>query len=160
MKFKAVLAVTFLLAGLAGAIGYATQSAKPAQGTLSMVVYKTPTCGCCSIWVEHMRSNGFTVDARDVSQQELNAIKAKHLVPASLHSCHTGLVNGYAIEGHIPAAEVRRFVTAKPAAAGLAVPGMPLGSPGMEAPGAKPRPYTVLTFDRQGKTEVFATIQP
>lgn len=161
MTAKTSLLAALIVAGFAGAIGYATQSPKAAQDNLNIVVYKTPTCGCCSIWVEHMRKNGFTVDARDVSHEELSAIKAKHHVPASLQSCHTGIVNGYAIEGHIPAAEIRRFLSAKPAAAGIAVPGMPLGSPGMDGPpGAKLRPYTVLSFDREGKTDVFATIQP
>lgn len=160
MNVKTSLLAAVFLAGLAGAIVYATQSQKPAQDTLSMVVYKTPTCGCCSVWVEYMRKAGFRIDARDVTQAELDAVKAKHHMPASVYSCHTGLIGGYAIEGHIPAAEVRRFLTAKPAVAGLAVPGMPIGSPGMEVPGAKARPYTVLTFDRQGRTEVFATVQP
>jgi hypothetical protein len=164
MNSSGILVAALCVVGLTGAAVYVAQAERQPAGQASsptaMVVYKTPTCGCCSLWVEHMRKAGFEVDARDVTQTELDAIKAKHNVPASMQSCHTGLIGGYAIEGHIPAAEVRRFLTEKPAVAGLAVPGMPLGSPGMEVPGAKARPYSVLTFDRDGRTQVFATVQP
>jgi hypothetical protein len=128
--------------------------------TMVMEVYKTPTCGCCSLWVDHMRAAGYDVTAKDVTQAELDSVKAKHGVPAEMASCHTGLIDGYAIEGHIPAREVTRFLKERPAVAGLAVPGMPIGSPGMEVPGTRPRPYTVLTFDRAGQTKVFATVTP
>jgi hypothetical protein len=142
-----------------------TQQADEAPGLQSasrvMEVYKTPTCGCCTLWVEHMQAAGFTVTAYDVSHAELDTVRARHGVPQPMYSCHTGLIDGYVIEGHIPAAEVARFLKQPPAgAAGLAVPGMPLGSPGMEVPGVQPRPYTVMTFDRQGRTEVFATVRP
>lgn len=162
MKFSGVLAILCAL-GLTGLVAYGVQAQRQpsaAAARAKMVVYKTPTCGCCSKWVDHMRAAGFEVEARDVTQSELNDVKTKHLVPASMASCHTGLIDGYAIEGHIPAAQVRKFLDEKPAVAGLAVPGMPLGSPGMEVAGVKPRPYSVLTFDREGRTQVYATVQP
>jgi hypothetical protein len=152
----AAIALAIIAAGV-----YAVQAQRhaPPQSRV-MEVYKTPTCGCCSLWVDHMRAAGFEVTARDVTQAELEALKAKHRVPESVHSCHTGLIDGYVIEGHIPASEVSKFLKARPAAAGLAVPGMPIGSPGMEVPGTRARPYTVLTFDRNGQTQVFSTVQP
>lgn len=120
-----------------------------------MAVYKTPTCGCCAKWVDHMRQNGFTVHVTDLN--DLTSIKGKHGVPARLQSCHTGVVNGYVVEGHVPAADVKRMLNDKPAVVGLTVPGMPAGSPGMEVPGITPPPYNVLTFDKAGATKIFAT---
>ena len=117
-------------------------------------VFKTPTCGCCSEWVEHMRASGFTVRATNLD--DLTEVKKKHRVPDQAQSCHTGLVNGYVIEGHVPAADVHRLLRERPAIAGVAVPGMPLGSPGMDFEGVKPQPYNVMSFDTQGATRVFA----
>ena len=125
-----------------------------------MDVYKTPTCGCCSKWVDHMRAAKFQARVTDMKQAELDKIKAKHGIPVRFHSCHTALVGGYIVEGHIPAAEVKRLLKEKPAVAGIAVPGMPIGSPGMEVPGSRPRPYDVLAFDKQGRAQVFATVKP
>ncbi|CAN5429247.1 DUF411 domain-containing protein [soil metagenome] len=157
-----ILALTLGVIGVVAGGAYAVHAQRqPAQPhVLAMDVYKTPTCGCCTKWVDHMRAAGFQVTARDVSQAELDTLKAKHGVPPAMHSCHTGLIDGYAIEGHIPAREVLRFLKERPAVAGLAVPGMPLGSPGMEVPGVTPRPYTVMTFDRAGQTQVFSTVKP
>jgi hypothetical protein len=90
-------------------------------------------------------------------RDDIDPIKAKHAVPPSLEGCHTALVDGYVVEGHVPAASIRRLLKERPAVAGLAVPGMPAGSPGMESPGQKPERYNVLTFDRRGKTAVFET---
>jgi hypothetical protein len=123
-------------------------------------VFKTPTCGCCSKWVDHMKAAGFAVRFVDMPQAELDKVKAKHGVPAGAHSCHTALVGGYVVEGHIPAGEVKRLLKERPKVAGLAVPGMPMGSPGMEVPGGQPRPYQVLSFDKQGKTQVFSIQKP
>ena len=125
------------------------------QPTPMLSVFKTPTCGCCSKWVDHMRQNGFNVHVTDLN--DLSAIKTKHGVPPRLQSCHTGVVNGYVIEGHIPAADVKRLIKDKPAVAGLAVPGMPAGSPGMEVPGITAPAFQVLSFDKAGATKVFAT---
>ena len=117
-------------------------------------VFKSPTCGCCSQWIDHMRANGFTV--RATNRDDMTAVKASHRVPDQVQSCHTGVVDGYVIEGHVPAADVHRLLKERPAVAGVAVPGMPIGSPGMEVEGAKAQPYNVMSFDTQGVTRVFA----
>jgi hypothetical protein len=115
-------------------------------------VYKTATCGCCKIWIEHLEAHGFKVNAHDVASP--SDWREKFGIPAEYGSCHTGMVNGYAIEGHVPAKEIKRLLAAKPKARGLAVPGMPLGSPGMEGP--RKDPYDVLLVKPDGKTSVFA----
>lgn len=118
-------------------------------------VYKTPTCGCCSKWVEHLRANGFTVRTTDM--ESTGPVQGRHRVPPEVRSCHTALVNGYIVEGHVPAAEVKRLLKERPPIAGIAVAGMPVGSPGMEVPGTDAQPYYVISFDRAGKINVFAT---
>ena len=105
--------------------------------------------------MDHLRSNGFEVREENVS--DLAPIKRRHHVPPPLEACHTALVQGYVVEGHVPADLIGRLLRERPAVAGLAVPGMPVGSPGMESPGAAPERYKVLTFDRSGRTTVFAT---
>lgn len=139
------------------AVGMLTPSATTfAQHQTTIVeVFKTPTCGCCSKWVEHLRAQGFTV--RTTGLDNLAEVKARHRVPPQVQSCHTALVNGYVLEGHVPAADVWRLLKERPAVAGLAVAGMPSGSPGMEVHGAKTQPYNVLAFDKQGKIQVFAS---
>jgi hypothetical protein len=104
--------------------------------------------------VDHLRKGGFPVDPRDVV--DVAAVKRKHGVPAALESCHTALVDGYVVEGHVPADVIDQLLGERPKVAGLAVPGMPLGSPGMEAPGQKPQAYEVLAFDGRGGTRVYA----
>jgi hypothetical protein len=117
-----------------------------------LTVYKDPNCGCCAKWVKHMASNGFVVSVRDV--QNMDEIKRTMNVPSALQSCHTGVVGKYVVEGHVPADVVKRFIAAKPAALGLAAPGMPSGSPGME--GGRIDHYDIIEFDRDGKQRVFA----
>ena len=115
-------------------------------------VYKDPDCGCCGAWAEHMRRNGFRVATHDV--RDLAAVKRKHAVPEKLGSCHTATVAGYTIEGHVPADAVRRLLAQRPdGVIGLAVPGMPLGSPGMESP--TPQRYDVLAFDAKGGSRIY-----
>jgi hypothetical protein len=127
----------------------------------SVDVFKSPTCGCCAKWVDHMRDAGFTVHVSDLPEAELQKIKARYGVPASAHSCHTARVGSFTVEGHVPAAEVKRLLKEKPkAVVGLAVPGMPLGSPGMEVSGMRAHPYQVLTFDKQGTTTVYSVQKP
>jgi hypothetical protein len=126
---------------------------QPRSGPL-VEVFKTPTCGCCSKWVEHMSANGFNVRTTDLN--DVGPIKTARGVPDQLQSCHTAVVNGYVVEGHVPAADVHRLVKEKPAVAGIAVGGMPVGSPGMEYPGTKPQAYDVVSFDKAGATRVFA----
>jgi hypothetical protein len=104
--------------------------------------------------VVHLRANGFNVQSKDVFGKSFADLKRKHGVPGRLYSCHTALVNGYVIEGHVPADLIKRLLKEKPAIAGLAVPGMPIGSPGMEGP--NPQPYEIFTFDKQGRTTVYA----
>jgi hypothetical protein len=125
---------------------------KSTSAKTPLTVYKTPTCGCCGKWVEHMDANGFA--ATTTNLPDLSAIKAKHGVPAALHSCHTSLVGGYVIEGHVPAADIRRLLKERPKIVGLAAPGMPAGSPGMDVPNSPA--YDVIAFDKDGKTSVFA----
>jgi hypothetical protein len=125
------------------------------KSPVTVEVFKTPTCGCCAKWVEQVRQSGFATKAVDLPQADVTAVKTKHNVPRALHTCHTALVAGYVIEGHVPVADIQRLLKQRPAVVGLAVPGMPIGSPGMEGP--NPQPYDVLTFDKQGATKVFAT---
>jgi hypothetical protein len=116
------------------------------QKPIVVSVFKSPTCGCCGNWVEHMKAAGFDVRVQDV--EDIDAVKAKLGVPASVSSCHTAQVANYIVEGHVPADAVQRLLKERPAVAGLAVPGMPLGSPGMEMPGGRKDPYAILTFDQ------------
>jgi hypothetical protein len=118
-----------------------------------ITVYKDPSCGCCKNWIEHLIKHGYRVDAKD--SPNMTEIKHTMGVPTGLAACHTALVNGYLIEGHVPAADIDRLLVQKPKIAGLAVPGMPMGSPGME--GGTAQRYQVLTFDKSGKTTVFAS---
>jgi hypothetical protein len=142
------------------ALGAAAVLAQTASRSPVVEVFKTATCGCCSKWVDHMRAAGFTANVTDVEDAELQKYKQQHGVPNSAKSCHTARVGGYTIEGHVPASEVRRLLVERPKVTGLAVPGMPLGSPGMEVSRVKAHPYDVLTFDATGKTKVFSTITP
>lgn len=142
---------TFLLSTTATVALAATGlPAKAASGTLE--VYKTPWCGCCTAWVDHMRDAGFEVRVTELD--DLEPLKSAHGIPTDLASCHTALIGGYAIEGHVPAADVARLLKERPEAAGLAVPGMPMGSPGMEMAGHT-EPYDVVLFG-PGTRSVFA----
>lgn len=113
-----------------------------AESLAKMVVFRDPTCGCCHKWVEHLMANGFEVTVNDAPS--MKAVKARLGVPADLAACHTGEIGGYVIEGHVPAVAIKRLLAEKPEARGLAVPGMPIGSPGME--GAEPEIYEVMLF--------------
>jgi hypothetical protein len=117
-------------------------------------VYKNPDCGCCGAWVEHLKAAGFPVRVHDTP--DTGAIRKRHGIPDTLGSCHTAVVEGYALEGHVPADDVKRLLARKPAAAGLSVPGMPVGSPGMEM-GSRRDPFQVLLIDRAGRSSVFAS---
>ena len=121
--------------------------------TIPLIVYKSPTCGCCQNWADTLRAHGFRVVAVDTS--DVGAVKRALGVPDMLGSCHTGLVDDYVIEGHVPPADIRRVLSERPQIAGLAVPGMPRGSPGMEGP--QHDSYHVLSFDRTGATRVYSS---
>ena len=124
----------------------------------AVTVYKTPTCGCCTKWIDHLKQAGFTVTAHDL--ENLAPIKRQHGVPQALESCHTAVVGGYVVEGHVPAGVIQRLLRERPAVAGIAVPGMPAGSPGMEYPDARPQPYDVLAFRAEGGWSVYARLVP
>ncbi len=141
------VAAAVLTFGVTAGVLVTAQSAAP-----TIVVYKTPTCGCCTKWVEHLQANGFTVMAQN--RDDLAPIRAQHGVPQRLLSCHTALVGSYIVEGHVPADDVKKLLAEKPAVKGIAVPGMPLGSPGMEHP--TPQRYDTLAFTADGQTTVFA----
>jgi hypothetical protein len=117
-------------------------------------VWKTPTCGCCAGWVDHMRQAGFTVEVTDMA--DLTAIKNERGVAPQLQSCHTALVEGYTVEGHVPAGDVLRMIEERPQIVGIAAPGMPIGSPGMEMGSQRDR-YDVVAFQKDGKTSVWAS---
>jgi len=146
------------VAGVATGVVNSRLLAEPAVGAAfsaptEITVYKSPSCGCCAKWVEHMQGAGFKVAVKDVD--DVDTVKREMGVPASLASCHTGVVGGYLVEGHVPADLVQRMLREKPKIAGLAVPGMVTGSPGMEM-GARKDPYDVIAFDRSGRTRVYA----
>ena len=126
----------------------------PANMQPEVVVYKNESCGCCGNWVEHMQSHGFHVTVHDVDN--LNPVKERVGVPPRMGSCHTAEVGGYFVEGHVPAAEVQRLLAEKPQAKGITVPGMPVGSPGMEV-GDRVDPYQVLLVHLDGSTSTYAT---
>jgi hypothetical protein len=123
-----------------------------AQSSAAVEVFKSPYCGCCGKWVEHLRQNGFQVNTHDV--EDVTAARKKMGMPDRLGSCHTAKIGGYVVEGHVPAADIQRLLKEKPRALGLAVPSMPPGSPGMES--AKPMPYQTLLVRTDGTTQVFA----
>lgn len=122
-----------------------------ARGAPAVKVYKSATCGCCAEWIEHMKRNGFAVDAQNLA--DVSAIKQQLGVPPEFGSCHTAVVDGYVVEGHVPAREVKRLLAERPKAKGLAVPGMPAGSPGMEGP--RTDRYAVVLFDAAGRSIVY-----
>ena len=119
-------------------------------------VWKSPTCGCCGKWVEHLEANGFEVKANSATSSTLQRIKKQAGITEKIASCHTAKIDGYVIEGHVPAADIKRLVSEHPDAIGLTVPDMPIGSPGMEQPGGETEPYDVLLLKKDGGLEVFA----
>ena len=150
-KLKSVRTlVASALLGLATLGGISTAVAADDE----VVMYKDPNCGCCGKWAEHMRTHGFKV--KEVATTQMGQVKGEAGVPQALGSCHTAKVGGYVVEGHVPAADVRRMLTEKPAIAGISAPGMPMGSPGMEGPYPADR-YDVVSFDAQGRTAVYAS---
>ncbi|HEC12944.1 MAG TPA: DUF411 domain-containing protein [Acidiferrobacteraceae bacterium] len=138
-----LLAVMILVTGLA--------ACQPQTQAQEITVYKSATCGCCKKWVRHLQDNGYKVIAINVA--DIKTIKTKQGVPGQLASCHTALVDGYVIEGHVPAADIKRLLSERPKTKGIAVPGMPMGSPGMKGMGRDK--YAVLTFNSNGSTGVF-----
>lgn len=135
-------------------LGSSALPAVAAPQSVAIQVWKDPNCGCCKDWIAHLQQNGFTTSVID---QGNNAMRSRLGMPQKYGSCHTALVQGYVIEGHVPAADIRRLLKEKPKALGLAVPGMPIGSPGMDGPayGGQRDPYNVLLIQKDGSVEVF-----
>ena len=149
-----VARMTTMALGGAAVITLAPSEAAAAPKPTAITVYKDPSCGCCKNWVEHLRANGFSPEVHDRS--DMDALKDSLGVPSALRSCHTAVVGTYVIEGHVPAADVKRLIATKPAKTlGVAVPGMPAGSPGMEV-GSRVDRYDVVAFAAGGTTRVFA----
>jgi hypothetical protein len=152
MNARQVNRSALLAIGVLAAV-VAAQWSSAAQQKPVLSVFKSPTCGCCAKWVDHMKAAGFETRVQDV--EDMAAVKAKLGVGTELSSCHTAQVDGYVIEGHVPATSVQRLLKERPKVVGLAVPGMPMGSPGMEVPSGKKDSYSVLAFEKGGKTSVY-----
>lgn len=119
---------------------------------VDIVVYRSPTCTCCGKWLEHLKQNNFNV--KDVVTDDVQAIKDKYGITREMASCHTAIVDGYVVEGHAPANDIKTLLKTKPKVVGIAVPGMPSGTPGMEM-GGKKEPYNVMSFDRENHYQIF-----
>jgi hypothetical protein len=152
-RFKvAALSLALATIALITVVGANVRAASDAKKPV-ITVYKDPNCGCCKKWIEHLQSHGYRVDAKDTP--DMTEIKRSLGVPDGLTACHTAVVNGYVIEGHVPAEDIDRLLKQKPTIAGVAVPGMPMGSPGMD--GGRVERYQVMAFDKKGKRTVFAS---
>jgi hypothetical protein len=125
-----------------------------AEPPATMVVYKSKSCGCCAKWVDHVKAAGFKLQVHD--EESMDPLKDELGIPQQVRSCHTALVGGYVIEGHVPASDIQRLLSSRPKVAGLAVPGMPGGTPGMAEPGAKIGDFEVVAFQTNGSTDLFA----
>lgn len=143
------IATVFISLTLGGYFAVGTAIAKD----MDIIVYKSPTCGCCNKWITHLEKEGFKVTA--VDKRNMDKVKQKFAIKREYQSCHTGKIGRYYIEGHVPAADIKKLLAEKPYAKGLAVPGMPMGSPGME--GHRKDDYSVLLIDKQDKPSVYAT---
>jgi len=135
-------------------LGAAAQQKAASPALPKVTVYKTSSCGCCKLWVDHMKANGFDVQAMDVGSADVRAVSKAAGLKDEDTSCHTAKIGNYTVEGHVPAADIKRMLQEKPAIAGLSAPGMPQGSPGMEQ-GVK-EPYDVIAFKKDGTSTVYA----
>ncbi|QSA97175.1 DUF411 domain-containing protein [Methylococcus sp. EFPC2] len=143
---SAPILFTFLSPAWAGSVW--DQPTEALAKPVEMTVYRSPTCGCCGQWIEHMKKQGFVI--KDIKREDMDALKKQLGIPSELQSCHTAKVGDYVIEGHVPAADVKKLLKEKSALAGLTVPGMVAGSPGMEVGGNK-QAFEVVGFDKTGK---------
>lgn len=143
------LMVVFILLGFTALNAYAEEN-------MDIVVYRSPSCGCCGKWLAHLKENQFNV--KDIVTDDVQAIKEKYGVPQQMSSCHTSIVNGYVIEGHVPASDIKKLLQLKPKVVGISVPGMPSGTPGMEMGGRKD-PYKVVSFDKESHFQVFSSYE-
>lgn len=147
---SALVPVLGAVAAAATLVAATPASSGPVAPTV-VTVYKSPSCGCCTAWVEYLRGNGYQVKTVDLD--DLTEIKAASGVPRAVQTCHTAVVGGYAVEGHVPVDALRKLLSEKPKVAGIGVPGMPVGSPGME--GTPAQHYDVVSWDKAGKTSVY-----
>ncbi|MFQ5434529.1 MAG: DUF411 domain-containing protein [Anaerolineae bacterium] len=160
MKMKLIVfaLLTLALAACAGSAQPDAPAQEPAQvpvASTTIHVYKSPTCGCCGNWVDRLVEYEFDVGTEDMDN--LTGIKKQYGVPANLQSCHTAVVDGYVIEGHVPPADIEQLLAERPDAVGLTVPGMVVGLSGMEVPGSPVQPYDVVLFDESGQISLFAS---
>src|SRR5215218_5013304 len=146
--------ITIAIVAAAGLSFSVAAQQKPAAAAQKITVYKTSSCGCCKLWVDHLKASGFDVHAMDVSAEQVRSVSKAAGLKDNDVSCHTAKVGNYIVEGHVPASDIQRMLKEKPAIAGIAAPGMPQGSPGMEQ-GSK-EPYDVVAFTKDGKTTVYA----
>ena len=150
-KFSSILILAIGLIVFFTTLPLAADQGQPAV----VKVYKSPGWGCCGGWIKHLEDSGFVVKAED--SNKVSEIKSRYNIPVDLQSCHTAIVDGYIVEGHVPSEEVILMLRERPSIIGLSVPGMPAGSPGMEMPNGATEPYNVISFDKLGRTKVFAT---
>jgi len=150
---KNITSIFFLAMASISLLISAQAEAEPGRAAPEITVYKEKTCGCCNGWIDHLRASGFKVIAKD--QTNMQGIKRNFGVSRNLQSCHTAVVNGYVVEGHVPAADIKRLLREKPDVLGLTAPGMPQRSPGMQPNYLPPRDYDVLSFDERGKVELY-----
>lgn len=148
---KVKICIVCLLLGLNFGVNSAEDQS--VAGPLEIEVYRSPSCGCCSKWLDHLKQNQFKV--KDNVINDVQAIKDKYGVPVSMASCHTALINGYVVEGHVPADDIKKLLKLKPPVVGVSVPGMPVGTPGMEM-GGKKDDYNVVSFDKNNKVQIFS----
>jgi hypothetical protein len=154
MNFKnTLLIVTFSIFSIhASAESVWDKSSQSLAAPTEIVVYRSPSCGCCHKWIEHLKKHQFTV--KDVVTEDVNSIKQKYGVSGEMASCHTAIVDGYVVEGHVPAADIISLLTTRPKIVGVSVPAMPVGTPGMEM-SARKDPFKVIAFDNSGKYSEF-----
>ena len=157
MNIKSISSQCLLLIGVfilsvIGTFFSKTNQANANNELVEITVYKTPTCGCCGKWVDHLENNGFKVNAKN--KTDLSSIKQQLGIATNLQSCHTAMVEGYFVEGHVPASDIKKMLLTKPDIKGITVPGMPMGSPGME--GARVDKYDVLAVHKNQKITLFS----
>jgi len=156
MKKIIIVVTTALIFSFGLNISYAqsvpSEPASSESSAMDVVVYRSPTCGCCSKWVAHLKTQGFNV--QDNVIEDIQKIKDQYSISGPLASCHTAVVNGYIVEGHVPATDIKTMLLEKPEISGLTVPGMVVGTPGMEM-GDKKAPFKVIAFDKDGKTQIY-----
>jgi len=150
-KFMGVMFLLLVIASFGLKANEQENVQAKASETIEIEVYRSPTCGCCSKWIKHLQENQFVV--KDFVTNDVQVIKDKYGVPSNMSSCHTAIVDGYVVEGHVPAADIKKLLKVKSKVIGISVPGMPVGTPGMDMGGRKD-PYQVVSFDKENNVQV------